>query len=304
MWFNNILVYQFQSKNPLDFSDALEEHRLKPCPPHARFGFGWLAPFDQALYHELAAGVVFCLGKEERILPKSVIQRQVKERVQALETTRGFPVKRAERAQIAEDIEFELLPKAFCLQKKLFALLDTQHQWLFINSSSPNQASQLLSLFRKQFPDLQLEPLSFPANLSQCFTDWLHTPQHLPAGFELASDCLLVSEDDEKTRFNCKGGALPEIQSLISQGYHAAEISLIWNERIKFTLTDNLSFKRLKCLDYLQDEIHAIADLDGEEHQLDAKLLLLSAELTSLITAIQSKLLKHQTEPALESSAL
>ena len=304
MWFNNILVYQYQYNTPLNFEGAFEDERLKPCPPHARFTYGWLAPFDQQLSHELAGGAVFCLGKEERILPRSVIQRQVTERVKALETTRGFAVKRSERSQLAEDIEFELLPKAFCLQKKLFALIDTQNQWLFINTASTTQSAQLLSLLRKQFPGIQLEPLAYPPTLTLQFTNWIHNPAALPAGFELASDCLLVSLDDEKSRFNCKGGALLEIQTLLSQGYHALELSLIWNERIQFTLTDTLGIKRLKCLDYLQDEIHAIADMDGEEHQLDAKLMLLSGELKGLISAIQNKLINTTTHSTADACVL
>ncbi|HVT62377.1 MAG TPA: recombination-associated protein RdgC, partial [Legionellaceae bacterium] len=160
MWFNNALVYTYQYNKSLEDLPALEQDKLKPCPPHARFTYGWLAPFDQELTHHIAGCTVLCLGKEERILPRTVIQRHVEEKVKALETERGFPVKRSERAQMAEDIEFDLLPKAFCLQKKLFALFDTVKQRLIINTSSVTQAGQLLALLRKSIPGIQIEPLA------------------------------------------------------------------------------------------------------------------------------------------------
>ena len=94
----------------------------------------------------------------------------------------------------------------------------------------------------------------------------------------------MFSLDDEKKRVNCKGYELPaeEILTLLSQGLAAAEISLIWNERIQFTLTHDLTFKRLKSLDYLIDEFNDIRELEEEYQQRDAALTLLSGELRAL----------------------
>ena len=307
MWFNNALVFLYTSDKPLNPALDFEQDQLKPCPAHARFTYGWVAPFDQALSHDIAGSSVICLGKEERMLPKSVIQRQLNEKIKALETARGFAVKRAERAQMAEDIEFDLLPKAFCLQKKLYALIDTINQRLIINTSSPNQASQLLALIRKSIPGISIEPLQSTESLTLRFTDWINHPAHIPEQFELSSDCLLSSLDDEKKRFSCKGGELSEIQSLLAQGYSAAEISILWHERIQFTLTQTLAFKRIKCMDYLQDEVNDIANMDGEDHQRDAKIMLLSGELRSLIDSIIAKVLQstpvQQTHSKIEHAS-
>jgi recombination associated protein RdgC len=292
MWFNNILVYSYQSKQMFSQIQAMEQEHLKPCPPHARFTFGWIPPFEQDLIHEVAGCIVICLGKEERILPRSVIQRHLNEKVKALETERGFPVKRSERAQLAEDIEFDLLPKAFCLQKKFYALFDTVEQRLILNTSSPNQASQLLALLRKSIPDIQIEPLTTTENLALRFNDWVNHPNDLPPNFTLASDCVLTSLDNEKKRFACKGGELSEIQSLLAQGFSATELSLIWDERLQFTLTQTLCMKRIKSLDYLQDELHQIADMDGEELQRDARITLLAGELRGLCNSVCAELSK------------
>lgn len=303
MWFNNILVYSYQSKQMFSQIEAMEQEHLKPCPPHARFTFGWIPPFEQGLIHEVAGCIMICLGKEERILPRSVIQRHLNEKVKMLETERGFAVKRSERAQLAEDIEFDLLPKAFCLQKKLYAFFDTVEQRLIINTSSVNQAAQLLALLRKSIPDLQIEPLTSPDNLALRFNDWINHPSDLPANFALASDCVLTSLDNEKKRFSCKGGELNEIQSLLSQGFSAIELSLIWDERLQFTLTQTLSLKRIKCLDYLQDEIHQIADMDGEDLQRDARITLLAGELRSLCKDMLAELVFKSPQLKTEAPA-
>jgi recombination associated protein RdgC len=301
MWFNNALIFQYELEQTEDLNKLLSNEILKPCPPHARFIYGWLPAFADELVHDVAGCSLICMGKEERILPRGVIKRVLAERVQALETQQGRTVKRAEKAQLAEELEFELLPKSFCLQKRLPALLDQVSHRLIINSASVNQASQLTSLLRKSVPGLHIEPLQLTENLSSHFSNWINNPGLLPANFQLASDCLLFSPDDEKKRFNCKGYELPadEILSLLAQGLAPAEISLIWNERVQFTLTQDLTLKRLKCLDYLVDEFSDIRKLEEDYQQQDAALTLLSGELRALMNDLLKGLKTEQitTQP-------
>lgn len=285
MWFNNALTFQYELDEPVDFNAQLAAEALKPCPPHARFTYGWLTAMGDELVHEVAGVMMVCMGKEERILPRSVIQRMLDERVQTWETQQGRTMKRAEKAQLAEELEFELLPKSFCIQKRTMALFDTVSKRLIINTASANQASQFMSLLRKSIPGLSFEPLPYDQNLALRFTDWINNPSTLPANFQLASDCLLFSPDDEKKRFNCKGYELPadEILSLLSQGLTPSELSIVWNERIQFTLTQDLIIKKMKCLDYLVDEFNDARQLEEEYQQQDAALTLLAGELRGLI---------------------
>lgn len=302
MWFNNAFIFQYELSKEIELMGLLQEESLKPCPAHARFTYGWLPAISHELSYDIAGCSLICLGKEERILPRSVVQRYLDEKIQALEAQRGFPVKRAEKGQMAEDIEFDLLPKAFCLQKRLPAILDHVSKRLIINTSSSTQAAQLTALLRKSISGIKIEPLQTENNLAMLFASWIKEPSTLPKNLELAANCVLFSEDDEKKQFNCKGYELPadEIYSLLSQGLVAAEVSLIWNERIQFTLTHNLIFKRLKCLDYLVDAFQETKDLDDETSQQDAAITLLSQELRGLF----DYLIPILTSKNLQKSAL
>ncbi len=284
MWFNNALIYQYDLEEGCDLNASLLEEILKPCPPHARFTYGWLPTFSDEMVHEVAGSSLICMGKEERILPRGVINKMLDERIQAIENQHGRTVKRAEKAQIAEDLEFELLPKSFCVQKRLTAILDSVGKKLIVNAGSNTQASQLTSLLRKSVPGITIEPLTHTETLAIRFADWIQCPESLPNDFQLASDCVLFSLDDEKKRVHCKGYELPaeEILTLLSQGMATAEISLIWKERIQFTLTHDFTFKKLKSLEYLIDEFAEIGKLDEDFQQQDASLALLSGELREL----------------------
>ncbi|CAM4490945.1 MAG: Recombination-associated protein RdgC [Legionella sp.] len=284
MWFNNALIYQFELEDASVLEASLVENILKPCPPHARFIYGWSPIFSDELVQEVAGTSLICMGKEERLLPRGVVNKMLAERVQTLENQHGRMIKRAEKAQMAEDIEFELLPKSFCIQKRLLAILDTASKRIIINASSNNQASQLTSLLRKSVPGISIDPITHTENLAVRFAEWIQSPASLPANFQLASDCVLFSLDNEKKRIHCKGYELPadEILTLLEQGMVTSEISLIWKERIQFTLTHDFTFKKLKSLDYLIDDFNEIKALDEELQQRDAALTLLAGELREL----------------------
>lgn len=310
MWFNNALIYHCELDNPLALNDLLAEDYLKPCPPHARFIYGWQPVMGSQLTHDVTGASLLCLGKEERLLPRGVVHRLLNEQIEALETQRGYAVKRAERAQLTEELEFQLLPKAFCLQKRLPALFDYANNRLIINSASPTQASQLTSLLRKSTPNIRIEPLAYAENASARLTTWMTHPETLPPAFQLASSCVLVALTDEKKRFQCKGYELPadEVLALLAQGLAVAEISLIWQDRIEFTLTHDFTFKRLKCLDYLVDEFNDVRQLEEGAAQDDASLILLTGEWRALLRDVMSALaielnVSAEKHPVLEEAA-
>lgn len=288
MWFNQFLLFNFSSEKQENLTEILEDSALKPCPPHARFLYGWLPVTTDCYARELAGTTLICMGKEERILPRSVILRELEERVANKEAELQSRLTRSERSQMAEEIEFELLPKAFCLQKRTLAILDTMENRLMINTSSQTQAMQFTALLRKSVPNLHLEPLKFPENLPYRFAEWINNPSSLPPAFDLASDCMLFSPDNEKKRVNCKGYELPadEVLSLLKQGLLPSEVSLQWNERIQFTLTHEFTIKRIKCLDYLVEEFNNVHHLEDEAQQFDASLMILTHELRSLVNAL------------------
>ena len=74
-----------------------------------------------------------------------------------------------------------------------------------------------------------------------------------------------------------------EVLTLLNQGLTPAEVSMVWNERIQLTLTHDLTFKKLKCMDYLADDFSEIRQLDEEYEQQDASLMLLAGEFRSML---------------------
>ena len=291
MWFNNIIVYQMAEpiqNNAEEIEAALEEHRLKPCPPHARQSQGWVNPFNdiEGKRYSIFGCHILVAAKELRLLPSTIINAVLEEKMNAFELEHNRPMRRTESMQLKEDIEFDLLPKAFTVLKKDWLYIDDAKQWIVINGANQNKASELITQLTKTLGPLTAAPLSLDANLNELFSTWLREPLSIPEGLSLQQNCLLINGKNDKSQYSCKDIEQnnEELIALLEQGYTVSSIELAWLDRIQFTLTDNFMLKRVKCIDYLDDAFKDNAKLEGVQEQFDANFSLLAGEVRDLLT--------------------
>ena len=293
MWFSNLVVYQLQTPfaiTPEEMHNALEELRLKPCPPHARQSEGFINPFsdlEEKIYSINSCHVVVA-AKEMRLLPASVIKTELEEKLEAFKESQQRPMRRAEKLQLKEEIEFDLLPKAFTVQKKDWLYIDTFKQWVVVNSSSPNKASDIMSLLIKALGSISAVPLTVEVSLSHLFARWLSEPQSLPEGLSIGRRCVLINSMDCKSQYNCKDIEQNgnEINTLLGEGYCVSSLELTWQDRIQFVLNDNFQLKRVKCIDYLDDAMKENAQAETEQEKFDANFSLLVGEVRELVSSL------------------
>lgn len=295
MWFKQLIIYQLQdslSISPEDIHEALEESRLRPCPPHARETLGWVNPMtdmDEKVY-SINGCHMMVAAKEVRLLPSSVIQAVLQERVNSIELSEQRQIGKSEARKLKEDIEFDLLPKAFTLQKKDWLYIDTMKQWVVVNTTNRNKAADLIALLNKAIGPLSVEPLAVEINLSDMFSRWLCEPRSIPADLSLGQNCVLVNSGDDKSQYSCKNIERnnDEIEALLQRGYAVHSIDLNWSDRIQFTLTNQLGMKRLKCMEYLQDTVQENNQLEDKFAKFDADVSLLVGEVRTLVSFLIS----------------
>lgn len=287
MWFRQAIAYQFEGLSNLDLEKAFGEFALKPCPPHARQTFGWSENPSGNYWHAIAGFATTRFCKEERILPKSVLHQQLQEKLTVLEQEKGRKLRRKEQLEILENLEFDLLPKAFVIQKALPMLWDLNNKRLIIQASSESALAPLFALLRKTLPSVQYQRLVPDIPLAQTMTAWLRAPWSLGSDFSLAERCVLVTQDEQSKKLSCRGYDLnaKELQGILSNEHEAEELALHFNERLAFSVTDRFVLKSIKPLDYLEDSRKDIDHLEPEA-QFDANLSLFAGEITSLINRL------------------
>ncbi len=296
MWFNNLVFFSYETPlttNTDDLSDQIHEYRLKPCPPHAKstLGFDTLVNQDaDTLIHSINACYVGALTQTQRLLPASVLKAALEEKKQAFEVEHQQSMSRSETMQAKETLEFDMLPKAFTVNKKRWFYIDTKKQWIVVNCGQANQASDVIAHLIKAFGSHGYAPMQLEHALPDLMKQWLITPESLAFGFTLGSQCQLVRSEDDKTTYHCKDIEThhDHLCDLLAQGFQIKSLELIWQEKMSFSLMDNLIFKRVKCLDIINDSLKDNSNLESQWAQFDGDMALLTGELRLLMTDFSS----------------
>ncbi|WP_028116833.1 recombination-associated protein RdgC [Ferrimonas senticii] len=289
MWFKNAQPYRLTKA--IDWSieeleQRLDAYRFTPANSQETVKLGFVKALGnkvgQALVHGAGNNLMIAMEKEEKMLPASVIREELDERLQALESEQGRPARKAEKDALKEDIIATLLPRAFSRRKQIRALIMPKQQLILVDCSSANRAEELLSLLRQAIGSLPVAPLLPNTLPEEAMTDWVRTGR-VGNLFELQEEAELKSLAEAGGSIKIKDLPLDsdEVKAYLDNGLLASKVALDWSESISFVLHGDLSLKRLKFADVLQDHND---DIDKEDlaARLDADFSLMCGEFEKL----------------------
>lgn len=294
MFFRNLQIYHLKNWKSLDqdeLNELLSTMLFKPCAGLDTYRAGWVSPLgkqSESLSHFTNNRIMLCLQREERMLPPSVINDALAEKVEQIESAENRTVGRKEKATLKDEIIVDLLPRAFTKRTKTYGYLDPMYGVVVINATSAKKAEEFLSILRETTGALKVVPVSTNDDPVTSMTNWLsETP---PDDFAL--------NDEAKLQEPIEGGAIvtlrkqelaaDEVASHIDAGKRVIQLAVEWNDRIACTITDDLSIKKLKFLDLVMDEASEV-EADDAVARFDADFALMAAEIQQFLSMLYSE---------------
>ena len=127
-------------------------------------------------------------------------------------------------------------------------------------------------------------PVFSNIDLDMLLTTWLTSYETPSRGFVIGYDAHLEEPDDtaSKVKFDSHDLACDEVKAHLESGKRVTLLRFDWKKRLKFTLKDDGSIKRLVFGELLKEEN---ADIPKEEmaRKLDADFLLASSEIVEML---------------------
>ena len=282
MWFKNLLTYRLTQEVPFEpeaLEAALASKPARPCASQELTTYGFIAPFgkgeDAPLVHVSGEYLLIAARKEERILPSSVVNDAVKEKVEEIETEQMRKVYKKERDQIKDEIIQAFLPRAFIRRSMIFAAIAPRLGVILVNSASAKRAEDLLSTLREVMGSLPVRPATVKIAPVATMTEWVKS-QEAAEGFYVLDECELRDTAEDGGIVRCKRQDLTgeEIQLHLNTGKVVTQLALAWQDKLSFILDDKMVIKRLKFEELLQEQ----AEQDGGDEaaqQFDASFQLM-----------------------------
>ncbi len=300
MFFRNLTLFRFPTT--LDFSqldELLPEMQLKPVAALELSSRGFVSPFgrdEPELSHRLGDAIWLTVGGEDKILPSSVVNDLLGKKLAEIEEKEGRKPGGRTRKRIKEDLVHELLPRAFVKPSRTDALLDLQHGFIAVDSSSRKSAEDVVSQIRGalgSFPALPLNAEVAPRNI---LTGWI-AGEPLPEGLALGEECELKDAMEGGAVVKCQNQDLQgdEIAKHLESGKQVTRLALTLDDHLSFVLGEDLVVRKLKFLDGAVDQLEN-TEREDLRAELSARFALMSGEIQRLFLMLEGALKLSKAE--------
>lgn len=281
MWFKNAQIFQLKDTESLDTNeliDKIPEFPLKECGSQDEFSFGWMPLIRNSEQWSLASDhcLLFRAGKEEKVLPSSVVREELENKVAEIELLEGRKVGRKEQTDMKDELVFTLRPKAFSKRTDIWAYIDLKAKILVINSTNAGMTELLFKHLQTTLGSFPMSPLQAQVAPSSLMTDWL-VKNDVPNSLETGDECEIqdASEDKATIRFKALEPLSEDVTRHLEQGMAVKNLALRWTDKLSFVLHDDLTLRKIKFDDALKEA--AFNDSQGGgQSDMDANFSLMS----------------------------
>lgn len=245
-------------------SQALSEHAFQAVSGLALFseGFANAVPFADDFVFSIQNSDKISLKKEERILPSAAVNDLLAERINDIQAKTARTVGRKEKQRIKEELVNELLPKTLTKSSRTHLFFVPKHGLLLVDTANANKAENAVSRLREALGDLPAVLPNTVKSPAVLMTDWLLSGECV-GSFDLDDSCEMKSLADETgttVRIAKADLTSNEVQQHAKTGKTVTQLGLTWQDKIAFVLGDDLSLKRIRFLDIVQEEAENDSD--------------------------------------------
>lgn len=287
MWFRNLQIFRLTSDWAYGtdaLSAALHKGLFQGCGATDRVARGWVPPRgnEGELVFSVGHQQLIALGVEHKLLPAAVVRQYAQAKLAQVEVAQGYKPGRKQVREVIDQLEIELLPRAFVKRGLTYVWIDPVNRWLLVDASASARADEVMEQFKLSLGELPVTLIKTQLAPSTAMTQWLAAGQ-APGSFTIDRDCELRAMVEERAavRYVRHNLDSDEVRSHIAGGKSATRLALTWNERISFVLTEQLQVKRLVFLDLLKEDAERQAE--NADDLFAANFTLMCGELAQLL---------------------
>lgn len=287
MWFRNLQIFRLTpdwAYSTDALSDVLQKGLFQSCGATQRMARGWVPPRgnEGELVFAVERQQLIALGVEQKLLPASVVRQYAQAKLVEIEVAQGYKPGRKQTREVIDQLEMELLPRAFVKRGQTYVWIDPVNRWLLVDASSSARADEVMEQLKLSLGELPVTLIKTQIAPASAMTQWL-AAGHAPGSFSVDRDCELRATAEERAavRYVRHNLDSDEVRSHISGGKSATRLALTWNDRVSFVLTEQLQIKRLAFLDLLKED--AERQSENADDLFAANFTLMCGELAQLL---------------------
>lgn len=291
MWYKNIQVYKINNLKKYseeELESILEAEKFEPCGPTDLIKSGWDVVIENDPENKLVRKVqnkfFLRLRTEEKIIPSSVVKEELKEHVaKYIEENEGRKPSKTEKDDMKENITMTLAQHAFKASKFTEGYIDRDNELLFVNAGSASKSDFFTSELRTALDSLDISTLDID-DVSDKLASWMCNNSR-PREFEIGISCDLKDLEGGTISVKKHEVDVEEITQHLSNGKNVTKLELVWQKRVRFSLTNKFEIKGIKPEDIIKENIEEeLGEANDAYNIFQANMLFMSGDFAELVT--------------------
>lgn len=216
----------------------------------------------------------------ERMLPGKVIRKYTTERIAEIEERQGHKTTKKERAAIKDEVVASLLPSAFVRATDVLCMVSGKY--LIIGTGSARLVDVCLVTLNSLFDNdvLNLRNLVAGREPQNWMFDLLDNGTTDSGLFNRGESVVMKDSTKATARFKDMDLDRDDVRDSLVAGMRPVEIAAVYDENLKFAITDQMIVKGIKFSDVLLNQVE---EGDNAVDEFDATLAMVSGTLLALI---------------------
>lgn len=290
MFFKNIQVYTLNSTEQHS-EDKLEEllaqSKFTPCGTHDLTKTGWVTIFEddpeEKLTRKVSNSFFLRLRTESKVIPNSVVKERLKERVKAhIEEFDKKPSK-DDKNDFKDAIILDMAATAFTQSSFVDAYIDYDNKYFVVNAGSSKKAEEVIGYLRMTLGSLEVTPLEPEDSPSDKMSGWVSS-KTAPDNFEFGINCELKDLDGGAISVKKHEVECDEVKNHLDNGKKVVKLEMIWQKRLRFSLTEKFEIKSIKPEDTIAESVaDELGESDDVYSKFQANMFIMVADFAEMI---------------------
>ncbi|MFV0576013.1 MAG: recombination-associated protein RdgC [Vibrio sp.] len=246
---NNALIYNVDLPPAEQLQDKLKEALFSDLTEAQISSVGFVeSPYSEELVTKLQGGFAINLRLDEKIIPAAAVNRELNQRIKDRQSP--FPIKKAEKQQMKDEILTEFAKTALSTTKIITAYYYEESKRLFVSAVSEKYAQYVLSLLLKVCGSIKSSTLhvsSFKLGLTTQLKSFLDGNNDAFGTLGACNDCKLTRKLERKETINFTNiddFESTDIRTKLDEHYEVEHLGLNFGETT-FKLTSDFKIKSI-----------------------------------------------------------
>lgn len=290
--FRNVRYYRLESDWPETeeaLSQALENSAFAPCGPLTQRSSGWVPVYPDAgdlLARRVNGADLIKLRSQSRVLPPSVINEELEERIEAYRDRMQEAPSPREKRRMKAEARDELLPKAMLKSDRIWGFIDLKEKLIGIDAAQTSVAERFLRRLRAAFGDLNIRPLQYQQPVGELLTGIFLGGA--PERFAVGRECRMQDAGDASSIVRWTDFDLSDktIRNHVVEGMRLTHLAIEYDNILGCVMDENGVISKLRFIGMNDDTDEGNDPLA----RLDAEFVLITGTLRSLVTDLKKLL--------------